>query len=712
MRYRQHDATDCGVACLRFIAAHYGKRCPNGLIRSLTGTGVAGSSALALIEAAAALGLDARGVRGAPEHLVGVPLPAIAHCSDGRSSYHYVVLVKWRRAYASVMDPASGRITRWSHGRFVSAWTGVLLLCAPRCDFEPGELGRPAWRRLIDLIRPHRSVVFQLLVGAVATTAMGLGTSVYVQKIVDNVVPDGNLELLNILSMAMVTLLVLRLAIGWMQSRLTISMAQAVDAGLILAYYRHLIRLPHSFFVSMRVGEITSRVGDAIKIRNFLNTTLVSLMLNPLILLFSLTAMFFYSWQLAALSLILLPANALVYVFINLANRELQRGLMERSADLDAHLVQAIGAQSLVRQYGLELQTVAKTEVVLFRLLRSAKNVALSALACNSVGAFIAQAYGIGLLWLGAVCVLQSKISMGEVMSCHTLATYLSGPIASLLNLNASVQEALVATDRLFETMDQQMEADAGQISFERRHATSIEFDRVTFKHPGKLPTFRDICTTFVPGEIAALTGPPGSGKSSLLALIQRLHAPSFGRVLIGGHDLRHFTLSSLRRHVGVVSQAPVFLSGTILENLAPGDPHPNVERLLGLCQQFGILEYIESLPQGLTTQLNENGAGMSGGQRQLLAVVRCLYFDAPILILDEPTSALDSRSERLVISCLAQEARKGKIVLVAAHSARVVAEADQIFRFENGCLSKFQRGQLQSEHIAAKSQPPNAFLV
>ncbi len=649
------------------------------------GTNKSGSTALGLVEAAKQLGFTAKGVKGPVEALPTVPLPAIAHCLIDRKLLHYVVLVEWTPKFARVMDPAVGRVEKWSHEKFKSVWTGVLILLAPGEDFRPGDHTVSPWKRLWSLLQPHKAVLVQAFVGAVVTTILGLGMAVYVQKIVDHVIPDGNRQLLNLLGVAMLAVVGFKLVLGVFQSLLSLRTAQRIDATLILAYYRHLMRLPQPFFDTMRVGEITSRVADAVKIRSFLNNSLLSLLLNPLILLFSLGAMFLWSWQLALLSLALVPLNAALYWIVNRLNRTYQRRIMERAADFDAQLVESLNAQPALRRFRLEDYSELRTETRLVRLLKTTWRAALAGLGTGTTGSLIAQVYMLGLLWLGAGLVLDANLTPGQLMSCYTLAGYLTGPITALLGLNTAIQETLIATDRLFEIMDLELEKDQGLIEFSPSHAGDIRFEQVTFKHAGRAATLTDVSLTIPAGKITALVGESGCGKSTLLSLLQRLYLPGQGRVFIGEHDIQYYRLASLRRHLAVVPQQTHLLSGTVLENLAPGDYQPDMERLLHLCREVGALEFIEKLPQGFFTHLNENGANLSGGQRQRLALVRALYLDAPILLLDEPSSALDAKSEEALAQLLRRESLRGRTIVLAAHSPGLLALADRVVALQAG---------------------------
>jgi ATP-binding cassette subfamily B protein len=683
--FRQHDETDCGAACLAFIFHHYGKSVSLSVIRQRSGTNRGGTTALGLVDTCRNFGFSAKGVRCQIDDLRAMPLPGIAHVTLEGGRQHYVVVVEIRKSSIKIMDPAVGRIAKWPLDKFKQLWTNVIVLATPSIGFVKSENTKGPWTKLLALVAPQKHVLLQAFIGIVLGTLLSLSTAIYIQKIVDNVIVDGNHNLLRLLGCAMLIVLVARIVLGYFQSLLMLKSAQRIDAGLILGYYRHLMRLPQSFFDTMRVGEITSRVRDAVAIRDFLNSTILGLVVNPLILICSFAAMFVYSWKLALFSMLLLPANLAIYFISDWRNRRYQRQIMERSADFDAQLVESLHAISVVRSCGLEERMTFRSETRLVRMMESIWHAANSGLAINSAGTFTTQAYSIGLLWIGASLVLDTQLTAGELMSCNALAGYLTGPMLAIIGMNTSIRTATAATDRLYEILDLEREKDEGTAELLLDGTFTLAADRINFSHAGRLATLRDISLEFRSGTMTALTGLSGCGKSTLLAILQRYYPANEGTILVNGIDFRYFKLAGLRSQIGYVPQRIDMLAGTVLENIAPNEAHPNIVRIVDLCRRMGILDFIESLPRGFQTLITENGANLSGGQKQRLAIVRALYLDAPILLLDEPSSALDTESEHILMGILRDLRDDGKLIVLAVHNKSLVEISDRVVEMRAG---------------------------
>lgn len=682
---KQHLETDCGAACLNYVARHYRLKLSSALIRRLAGTNRTGTTALGLLQAAEKLGLTAKAVRGTVAVLPSCPSPTIAHVRLASGRDHFVVITKLKPGRIKVMDPDEGKTTWRSLESFGSSWTGVLILLAPGDKFKPGERTVPPIRRLLRILASHRALVVQLLLGAFTLGVLGIAMSFYVQRVVDDVIPGANNSLLTLLGAVMIVLFLTRIVLGWFQFIFSIKLAQRIDSTLILAYYRSVLQLPQSFFDAMRIGDITSRIGDAIQIRSFLSSILITITLNPIILVACFVAMFFYSWKLALLSLSQLPLQILTLWWTNRLNRKYQRSLKERSAEITSHVTEVLHTATTIKRFGLEGDMAIKTEAFLVRFLRTSWNSAIENFYCNAVSSLGSNLYALIMLWYGAVLVLGAKITPGELMSSYALAMYVSSSLASLIGINANYQQTMIAAERLFEIMDEEPEPPGGNISFTPAMMGPIKLENVTFRHVGRSPALNQLSLTIPIGKTTIVTGESGCGKSSLLAILQRLYFPESGRISIGDVDLDLISTSSLRTCLSVLPQRVELFSGSIIANITASDPSPDVVRVVRLCEELGIADFINTLPKKLETSLSEDGLSLSGGQRQRIALARAFYRRASIILLDEPTTALGRESIRRVVAVLQRLRNEGATILIATHTRALFSVADNVIAMRNG---------------------------
>ena len=633
------------------------------------------------------MGFTAKGVKGDIEALPTAPLPAIAHVIVKKILQHYVVLYHVKAGMAEYMDPGDGLMHKVTMEEFAEMWTGVLILLAPGNEFIPRNEKISNLQRFFYLLKPHRSILVQSLVGAVLYTVLGLSTSIYIQKITDYVLVDRNMKLLNLLSVGMVVILLVQLFIGTAKSIFIMKTGQKIDLRLILGYYKHLLTLPQRFFDTMRVGEIISRINDAVKIRAFINDTAISLLVNVFIVFFSFSLMFLYSWKLALIILTIVPFYGIVYYITNRVNKKRERKLMEHSAELESQLVESLNSVRTIKEFGLESYSNMKTEMRFVELLRTVYKSGQNAIFSGLSTEFLSRIYTIILLWVGCYFVVDNTITPGELLSFYAILGYFTSPAASLIGMNKSIQNALIAADRLFEIMDLEREEEENKMDLSPEKAGEIIFNDITFSYGTRTDVFENFSFTIGKGQITAVIGESGSGKTTLVALVQKLYPLNGGSISIGGYNIAHITSESLRNIVGVVPQRLDLFGGNIVDNIAVGEFKPDIERIIEICKTLGMLGFIEKLPGGLNTYIGENGATLSGGQKQRIAIARALYRNPEILVFDEATSSLDSESEYFVQEAINQMKAAGKTVVVIAHRLSTVVHADKIAVLENGKL-------------------------
>ena len=682
---KQHDLKDCGAACLASVSAHYGLKMPIAKIRQLSHTDTRGTNVLGMVQGLEKMGFNAKGVKGGADALPEIPLPAIAHVITKEQYHHYVVVYKVAKEKIEVMDPAFGKVEKYTIEEFSKIWTGVLILLEPNEYFEQKNEKTTVYRRFWNLVQPHKSILIQALIGAIVYTVLGLSTSIYIEKITDYVLIDGNRRLLNLLSIGMIVILLFQIFIGVMKSVLVLQTGQKMDKHLILGYYKHLLKLPQRFFDTMKVGEIISRVNDAVKIRSFINDVAIQIFVNIFIVIFSFALMFTYYWKLALIMALVIPFYFVVYWLTNKLNKKVERKLMEESAELESHLVESITSVRTIKQFGVETFANNKTDNAFSTLLKTIYKSVINSLFAGDSSEFLSRIFTIILLWVGSGYVIDRTITPGELLSFYALIGYFTSPVSQLIGMNKTIQNALIAADRLFEIMDLEREETTDKMDISKENIGDIHFKEVSFSYGSRVDVFEDFSCVIKKGKTTAIVGESGSGKTTLAALIQNLYPLKKGKVTIGDYDINYISNYSLRNLVSVVPQQIDLFSGNVIENIALGEDFPDVQKILNITKELGILSFVEKLPNGFQTYLGENGALLSGGQKQRIAIARALYKNPEVLILDEATSSLDSEAEQVIQKTLEDFRNQGKTMVVIAHRLSTIANSDEILVMKEG---------------------------
>lgn len=421
IKIKQHDIKDCGAACLASIGNYYKVNLPIARIRQYANTDKRGTNVLGIIEAAEKMGFTAKGVKGGVDSLDKIPLPAIAHIIVQEQLHHYVVIYTVTKDKITVMDPGVGKMETYTFEEFQKVWTGVLILFAKNDDFVAYNDKTTPIVRFWNLIQPHKTILIQALVGALLFTVLGLAMSIYIQKITDYVLVEGNRNLLNLLSVSMIVIILIQGFIGSQKSIFVMRTGQLIDAKLILGYYKHLLHLPQRFFDTMQIGEITSRIGDAVKIRSFINEVAIEMIVNVFIVLFSFALMFTYYWKLALVILLVIPFYGIIYLILNKFNKKVEREIMENAAELQTQLVESITHIRTVKEFGIEDFSNIKTENRFVKLLFTTFKSGLNSVFAGTSTQFLSSVFTVILMWIGSGYVIDREITPGELFSFYAL---------------------------------------------------------------------------------------------------------------------------------------------------------------------------------------------------------------------------------------------------------------------------------------------------
>lgn len=684
---RQTDQSDCGAAALATIAKHHKRPIAVHRLRELAGTDRVGTNLRGLVDAAQHLGFVAKAVKCPLAALQDVPLPAIAHILTKDGLGHFVVLHRVGAKTVLLADPGNG-IQRQNIREFELQWTGYLLLLTPdesRPFAESEARDVSPLRRLCGLLACHKGVLAEGFFCALLMTLLGISTSYFVQHLVDSVLVRGEKQLLNALGIGMALILVFRTLFGLLRQYLLAHVGRKVDLSLISSYARHVLNLPTRFFEMRQVGEILSRVNDAGKIRDAINGTALTAIVDAVMVAFSMTVLWIYDVRLAAVSTAFVPILMIAVMLHHSRVKKSARETMEHGAKLSAHLVEDISGVDTIKAFNLQGVRAEKGEMGLFKLVHSAFSLQKLGMSLGTIGTFVTGSAGVVVLWYGGHRVMDGALTIGQLMFFHTLLGYLLDPLGRLASVSLDIQDALVAVDRLYQVLDMDVEQvkDVRRAKFSQ-FRRSIEFHSVSFRYGCRDEVLRDINLSIPAGKTVAIVGESGSGKSTLLKLLMKFYDPTSGQVTLDGTDYRDFDLESLRNRIGLVSQEPFVFNATVFENVAMGCESATMDEVVAATRAAGLSDFIDKLPDRYETLLGERGANLSGGQRQRLAIARALLRKPELIIFDEATSHLDTATERSIQSSM-QSALFGKTVVMVAHRLSTVKNADLIYVMQDG---------------------------
>jgi ATP-binding cassette, subfamily B, bacterial MsbA len=573
---------------------------------------------------------------------------------------------------------------------------------------------RTTGRRLLAFLRPHTGLMAGNVAGSVAAAALDafafallipflnalfglppiptsntLASRALEGTIGHFLVPGDKLGSLTTVIFLLMAVFVVKNILTWFAGTLGARLQEYVTRDLRDAVYRHLQRLPLPFFQREKGGQLVARVlVDTDNTKQLVTTLVTQAVQNAALVGSYLVLLLAISWRLTLLTLIVVPA---LMGLLQPLLRRLRRGyrrLRDDYGEMMAVLQEVVAGIRLVKAFGAEgyeeRRFSAASGTYSAGLVKVAKYSFLSQPLTEVLGTFITVA----VLYVGARQVLVEGTMQGaELMGFVGIVLRLLQPLKALTQVPSVAQGAFAAADRLYEVLDAPTEAalDRGTLTAHPPR-DGLTFDDVSFAYDDA-PILRNVSFTARRGTITAFVGPSGAGKSTLVDLIPRFHAPTGGRILLDGTDVRDLTLPSLRSLIGIVSQDTVLFNDTVRANIAYGSPGRFTEaQLADAARAANALEFIERLPQGWDTVLGERGTRLSGGQRQRLAIARALLVDPPILILDEATSALDSESERTVQEAV-ERLLAGRTVFVIAHRLSTVVRADQILVLDHGTI-------------------------
>lgn len=542
------------------------------------------------------------------------------------------------------------------------------------------------YKRLLMYAKPYIPRFLLAVVCIVLAAAANLYVPWVVKDVIDEVLAERNLMMLNSIAIGIVVVFFFRGIFFYGQTYLMSYIAQKIIIDIREVLYRHLQKLSLSYYEKRKTGTIMSYVtNDVAALQTALVDSMVELVTEGAILIGSLGTMFYLHWKLSLLTLITMPVIAHAMKIFGKRLKQTSFIMQERIADITSVLQESISSVRVVKSFvreDYEIERFKKENYSNFSA--QMKNTQIMA-TLTPVVEFLAALGVMVIIWYGGIEVINGNLTAGALMAFLIYAVNLANPIKRLSRVFGNIQKAMAAAERVFEVLDTKPEiTDKPNARPLAKIEGKVSFKEVSFAYKEGETALNNISLEAKAGQMVAIVGPSGAGKTTIANLLPRFYDPTSGAIFVDDTDIRDVTMYSLREQIGIVPQETVLFNGTVYENILYGDLKATEEEVVTATKAANAHDFVMSMPEGYQTQIGERGSSLSGGQRQRLAIARAILKNPRILILDEATSALDTESEKLVQAAL-DRLMIGRTSFVIAHRLSTILKADMILVMEKG---------------------------
>lgn len=701
--YKQLDRTDCGPACLRMIAKHYGKLYSAEYLREKCHITREGVSVSGITDAAEAIGMHTLAASVSFDSLRDeVPLPCIAYWRQR----HFLVVYAVEKETVFVSDPDHGKI-KYNKDDFLKGWTGnkflqngstegLVILLEPTPKFDELDEGtsksKLGLKFLFPYLKPYQNYITQLFLGLIVGSILQLAFPFLTQSIVDYGVRYQNLSFIYLVLIGQIMLFVSQTTLSIIRSWLLLHLGARINISIASDFLTKLMKLPVSFFDSKITGDIMQRVEDNRRIEGFLSSQSLNLIFSAVNSIIFLGVLFYYNYLIGVIFLVGSVLYAIWVLIFSKKRAELDYRRFDESAGNSSSLIQIISGFSEIKLNGSEKRRRWEWEAIQIKLFKiSLKGLAIA----NYQGAgafFINELKNIFITFLAAKSVVDGEITLGMMLAIQYIIGQLNAPLNSFIGFVQNAQDAKISLERIGEIHDKDNESVneyQGIDSLPKQKDLTINNLSFRYGGPGSSLVLNDVSLVIPEGKVTAIVGASGSGKTTLLKLLLKLYKPTSGNIKIGNVNLENIDNSFWRRNCGVVMQDGYIFTDTLLRNITESDSEKilDKEKLQRSVRIANIEEFAESLPAGYNSRIGvqgTSGVNLSGGQRQRVLIARAIYKNPGFLFFDEATSSLDANNERFIMEAL-EEYFQGKTVLTIAHRLSTVKKADQIIVMEKG---------------------------
>ncbi|MDO4171757.1 MAG: peptidase domain-containing ABC transporter [Prevotellaceae bacterium] len=702
--YHQLDSMDCGPTCVRMVARYYGKTYTLQYLREHCFITREGVSLLGMSDAAERIGMRTLSCKITMDQLAdGIQLPCILHWNQNHFVVCYKVTGKEGKRRFHIADPAMGKVTldeknmrrHWLSTKMEGEDVGIAMEITPGPDFgkfeDENEEGMKNLSRFLKYILPFKRQIGLLLLGSLAVMGLSYVTPFLSQANMDIGIKNRDLDFIVLILIAQLVISVSQIAIGFIQSWISLHMNTRINISLISDYLMRLTRMPLHCFDTKNMGDILQRIGDHGRIKSFLMGDSINIVFSLGTFVVFAVILGIYNWMILLTFLI---GNGLYICWILLFmpfRRELDHRRFAASAKLQNNMVQFIQGMQDIKLNNTEKQRRWEWE----RLQASLYRIGIRGLKLGqiqSVGSiFFSSITGILISYLSARMVVTGEITLGMMIALSFIIGQVSGPIGSFIGFAQSYQDAKISLERLNEINDQEDEdKDIDTKLAYLPDCHDIIVDKLTFSYSGAERDYalQDVTLRIPQNKVTAIVGASGSGKTTLVKLLQGFYQPLRGIISIGNTPLNQINPHYWRAKTGSVMQESYIFSDTIANNIAISTDEVDMTRLRHAVDVANIRAFVNQLPLNYSTKIGMEGNGISQGQRQRILIARAVYKNPEYIFLDEATNSLDANNESIIMKNL-HEFYKGKTVVIVAHRLSTVKDADNIVVLDHGRIAE-----------------------
>ena len=685
---KQHDATDCAAACLAMVCLHYRKETTLTRLRDMMGTDLKGTNLVGLGKCADELGFVSQAIRVDREGFLSrFTLPAIANTITKEGMTHFVVIFKITEKFVVIGDPAKD-LVRITVDEFYKTFTGVLLLLKPTQDFVTGkEHGKSVFQRYMRLLLPQKKLfIYGILVSAILTV-LGIVSSLFNSIIYDEILPYRQTDALKMLLLIFGGIAVTQTVLSFVRQWMMVHLSIKIDIPLMMGYFEHIYHLPMKFFSTRKTGDITTRFSDAFTIKDVFTNIALTLIIDIAMALVTGVILFRMNLSLFAVILFMTIISVMLVFIFKQPYKKINEEQMQQASILNSQIIEGLRGVETIKGNANEETELESIEREYIKSLRIGVRESKLSIAQSTISSLISTAGNLILTYFGIMQVINGELTLGAMMAFMTLASYFMDPVSRLVSLQLSIQEANISMKRMAEILDYEPEQNISQQNAYQPLPSvegDVAFKDVTFRYGNRKPVLRNISFTIPKGQKVALVGSSGSGKSTIAKLLLKYYAPEEGEITIDGVDIQEYTNDSLRRAISYVPQTIELFSKSIYDNIRVSRMTASLEEVKEAAKAADAHEFIRRLPMQYYTLLEEAGNGLSGGEKQRIALARAFLKKNEFYILDESTSNLDFATENIIFDMLYNKFRQ-KSMLIIAHRLTTVKNCDRIIVLDKG---------------------------